>query len=289
VKTIQNIWKGGILTWEQDGALCVSVVFTWHLPTARKYAEVMQHRRVRIGGPAVKLMPSVLFGCPAEIGGDIHGVLQRWNPIATRTSVGCIRNCEFCSVPLVEGAETLAQFGKRQKELADWPDLPVIADNNLLANSITHFDRVCDRLEKLGWCDFNQGTDARLVTEHHAERIARIKRPMVRLALDSMSYSDAWERALERLIRAGVAKRNIRTYALMGWKSQGRWTSPDEAWAVCEFIEKRGVKPLPMWFHELDALQRNIVTERQAAAGWSDYERRRLMQWFYQHKKAVAA
>jgi hypothetical protein len=120
------------------------------------------------------------------------------------------------------------------------------------------------------------------VTEHHAERIARIKHPMVRLALDSMSYSDAWERALERLVRAGVAKSNIRTYALMGFG-----TSPEESWAVCEFIERHKIKPLPMWFHELDALERNIVTPRQAELGWNDYERRRLMQWFYQHKKAV--
>ena len=282
---IQHIWKGGILTWEDNTeALCISVVFTWHLLAARKYAEAMRHRRVRIGGPAVGLMPHVLLGCGAEIGGDYPGVLQRWNPQATRTSIGCIRMCKFCSVPSVEGKQALEKFGKRQVELSDWFDLPVIADNNLLANSIPHFDRVCDRLEKWGWCDFNQGTDARLVTDHHAERIARIKRPKVRLALDSMSYADAWERALERLIRAGVAKRNIQTYALMGFG-----TSPDQSWAVCEFIEQHGVKPLPMWFHELDALERNVVTERQAALGWNDYERRRLMQWFYQHKQAVAA
>jgi hypothetical protein len=280
---IQNIWRAGIVTWDDaDGALCISVVFTWHLPTARKYADAMSHRRVRIGGPAVALMPQFFFGCKAEIGGDYPGVLQRWNHLATRTSVGCIRMCKFCSVPNVEGKQSLEKFGKRQVELGDWPDLPVISDNNLLANSVEHFDRVCDRLEKWGWCDFNQGTDARLVTDHHAERIARIKRPMVRLALDSMSYVDAWDRALDRLLKAGVAKRNIRTYALMGFG-----TSPDQCWQTCEYIEKRGVKPLPMWFSELDALERNIVTPRQAELGWNDYERRRLMQWFYQHKKAV--
>jgi hypothetical protein len=42
-----------------------------------------------------------------------------------------------------------------------------------------------------------------------------------------------------------------------------------------------------MWFHELTALERNIVTDRQKELGWNDYERRKLMQWFYQHKKAV--
>lgn len=284
---IQNIWRSGILTWEDGDVLCVFVVFTWDLPAARKYADSLRHRRVRIGGPAVKLakekLPGFFDGCAAEIDGDYPGVLQRWNHLATRTSVGCIRNCQFCSVPLVEGLDTLREFGKRQMALPDWPDLPVIADNNILANSEAHFDRVCDRLEKHDWCDFNQGTDARLLTEHHAERFARLKRPTIRLALDSMSYVEAWDRALERLLRAGVAKRNIRTYALMGFG-----TSPEESWRVCEYIERHKVKVLPMWFHELDALERNIVTERQKALGWNDYERRKLMQWFYQHKQAVA-
>lgn len=283
MRIIRNICKSGILTWDDGDALCISVVFTWDLPMARKYAEAMQHRRVRIGGPAVGLMPSFFFGLRCEVGGDYPGVLQRFNPLATRTSVGCIRMCKFCSVPLVEGRQALEKFGKRQVELPDWPDLPVIYDNNLLANSVQHFDRVCDRLEKHGWCDFNQGTDARLVTEHHAERIARIKQPMVRLALDSMSYVDAWDRALDRLLMAGVAKRHIRSYCLMAFG-----TSPDECWRICEHVESHGIKPLPMWFHELDALKRNIVTPRQATLGWNDYERRRLMQWFYQHKLAVA-
>lgn len=149
-------WHVGVLTWEDADALCISVVFTWHLPAVRKYADSLRHRRVRIGGPAVALMPQFLFGCGAEIGGNYPGVLQRFNPLATRTSIGCIRDCEFCSVPIIEGAPTLAQFGRRQVELSDWPDLPVIADNNLLANSIAHFDRVCDRLEKHEWCDFNK-------------------------------------------------------------------------------------------------------------------------------------
>ena len=276
-------WHEGILSWEDGEYLCISVVFTWHLPAVRKYAEAMRHRKLKIGGPAVRLMPTFLMGCGAEIDGDCPGVLQKFNPLATRTSVGCIRQCKFCSVPIIEGLPVLQKTGKRQAELEDWPDLPVIADNNLLANSIEHFDKVCDRLEKHEWCDFNQGTDARLLTDHHAERLARLKRPIVRLALDSMSYVDSWDSALDKLIKAGVAKRNIRTYALMAFG-----TSPEESWDVCRHIESRGIKVLPQWFHDLDALEHNIVTERQKELGWNDYERRRLMAWFYQHRVAVA-
>jgi hypothetical protein len=43
-----------------------------------------------------------------------------------------------------------------------------------------------------------------------------------------------------------------------------------------------------MWFHALDATAPNIVTPEQERRGWSDYERRKIMQWFYQHKRAVA-
>ena len=280
---IQNIWKSGILTWEDGDTLCISVVFTWFLPKARKYAEAMRHRRVRIGGPAVDLMPHYLEGCGAEIGGDYPGVLQKFNHLATRTSLGCPRKCNFCSVPKLTAMRARELSGKPVMALADWPDLPVISDDNLLAvRPLSHFDRVCDRLEKHEWCDFNQGTDARLLTEYHAERFARLKRPKIRLALDSMSYVEAWDQAVDRLLRAGISKRNIRTYCIMAFG-----TSPDQCWQTCEHVEKRGITPLPMWFHELDALERNIVTERQKQLGWNDYERRKLMQWFYQHKRAV--
>lgn len=275
-------WQKGLLTWEDGDTLCISVVFTWLLPEVRKYAEAMRHRKLRIGGPAVRLMPAFLMGCGAELDGEYPGVLQKFNPLATRTSVGCIRMCKFCSVPTIEGLPVLQKTGKRQAELEDWPDLPVIADNNLLANSVEHFDRVCDRLEKWEWCDFNQGVDSRCLTEHHAERFARLKRSVIRPALDSMSYADKWDAAIELLTKAGVAKRNIRAYAIIAFG-----TSPDESWEICRHIESKGVKPLPQWFHELDALEHNIVTERQDALGWNDYERRRIMQWFYQHKRAV--
>jgi hypothetical protein len=281
----EQIWRNGILTWEDGEALCISVVFTWHLPTAKAYADSLRIP-VRIGGPAVELarktLPGLFLGSRAQIGGDYLGVLQRWNPHATRTSVGCIRKCGFCSVPMVEGQRALEQFGQRQVPLTDWLDAPIICDNNLLANPVEHFDRVMDRLEKWPWSDFNQGTDARLLTEHHAERIARLENHIMRLALDSMDYADQWQHAAEMLFRAGVPKRAIRTYCLMGFG-----TSPEESWKTCEFIESFGIKPLPMWFHELNGLERNIVTPRQEALGWNDYERRRLMQWFYQHKKAV--
>ena len=67
----------------------------------------------------------------------------------------------------------------------------------------------------------------------------------------------------------------------------GFTSDPQEAWDRCQFIEAHGVKAMPQWFHALDQLEHNVVTERQAALGWNDYERRKVMQWFYKHKHAV--
>jgi hypothetical protein len=184
---------------------------------------------------------------------------------------------------MVAAKKSLALSGKLITPFADWPDLPVLADDNLLFTPMEHFDRVCDRLEKWGWCDFNQGIDCRALSDHHAERIARIKRPKVRMALDSAEIFDAWDRAFEKLRRAGIAKRNIHTYCLLANK-----TTPEEWWKVTHFVEAHGVKPYPMWFHGLNAMERNKVTPDQRAYGWNDYERRRIMQWYYQHKEAVA-
>ncbi len=88
--------------------------------------------------------------------------------------------------------------------------------------------------------------------------------------------------AFEKLRRAGIAKRNIRSYALVGFDSD-----PGECWRRCEWVERQKIKVLPMWFHPLDALEKNVVTEKQQKLGWDDFERRRIMQWYYQHKRAV--
>lgn len=264
-----------------NNVLCVSIPFTWDLPVVRARLEGNQSllfSAVMVGGPAVALMPGYFnhlsFVVESWRGGHSDGVLQRVNPLATKTSVGCVNHCRFCAVPTIEG---------NIRELEDWPDLPIICDNNLLACSQQHFDKVMDRLARHKWCDFNQGIDARILTAYHAERLSRLNKPMIRLALDNINGFDVWEEALDRLSAHGIPKSRIRSYALIGFNDD-----PATAWRKCELIEGNGIKVLPMWFHSLKALEHNVVTKEQEDLGWSDYERRRIMQWFYKHKEAVS-
>ena len=270
-------WPKKHTSWINNRVLHVSIPFTWNL----RIVNNLLHQRgfewdtAVVGGPAVKLMPNFFDGIEfVTVGDKYHGALQRVNPMATKTTEGCVRTCAFCAVPQIEG---------RFRELDEWPNLPIIIDNNILASSPEHFNRVIDGLlAKWGWADFNQGLDSRLLNEHHANRLKELEQVMVRLALDSMLYADQWCMAFDLLRSAGISKRSIRSYALCGFDS-----GPDEAWDRCEFIESHGIKVLPMWFHALDCMNNGIVTDQQHDLGWNDYERRRLMQWFYQHKRAV--
>ena len=269
-------WPKSITEWHDDNTGYLSVPFTWLLPAVK--AKVLQRHlyvdRWVVGGPAVKLLPNYLSGLDVQLGDDMPGVLQRINPQATRTTIGCIRRCGFCGVRTIEG---------NFRELPDWPDQPVVCDNNLLAASEGHFTRVMQRLRRHGWCDFNQGLDARLLTPFHATLIAAVGKPIIRLALDDDGDRKPWADAVDRLRTAGVAKSRIRSYVLCGYRG-----SPEEDKSRCEYVESMGSKALPMWFHALDALTANEVTPRQQSLGWTHRKRRELMCWYYWHRTLEA-
>jgi hypothetical protein len=266
-------WPKKPIYWIENRILYVSIPFTWSLPEVRKVIcrKGLFAKSVVVGGPGIYLMPDYFRDIGyVKVGRRFRGVLQKINPLATKTSVGCPRACRFCGVRFFEG---------KFKELSVWPDLPVICDSNLLACSQKHFDRVVDRLVRWGWADFNQGLDCRLLTDYHARRLSEIKRPMIRLALDSMGLKDRWETAFEKLREGGISKSNIRSYALIGFNSD-----PAEAWARCNWIEKKiKIKVQPMWYHLLNSLRENTVTEEQKRLGWNDYERMKIMRYFYHH------
>jgi hypothetical protein len=275
-----NLWPKKPFMWfyaQPRKELAISVPFTWNLPELKAFLtqKSMAWESAVVGGPAIDLMPGYLEGLPnVELRPNFNwkSVLQRINPMATRTTTGCIRRCNFCGI----GTGRIESGGFI--ELDDWPDLPILCDNNLLASSLAHFDKVMDRLEKHAGVDFNQGLDARLLNEHHAQRLARLKTPAIRLACDSTRSLLQWQMAFNCLIENGVKKGWVSTYALIGFD-----TGPDEAWDRCAVIQQH-TNCLPMWFHELDALEWNQITPKQREMGWTHTDRTRIMRRYYQAK-----
>lgn len=228
--------------WTEGGTAYLSVVFSWLLPKA--YARAIwlkaQGLRVRAGGPAVILNPSYLADI-AELGGEVDA-LPHHNPNATFTSRGCIRTCSFCAVPKMEGDLV---------ELDGWPIRPIVCDNNLLACSMSHFNHVIDSLMPLRGVDFNQGLDARLLTCHHAEWIARLDLKAVRLAWDHTSLENQFMSAFELLRKAGIPADKIHVYVLIGWND-----TPKDAEYRLQTVANLGAYPNPMRYQPLETMSR---------------------------------
>ena len=252
-------WKKDIASWKIDRTLYMSVVFTWHLPKAREMA--LAHKGpVAVGGPAVSLMPDYLSDV-AAVGVTLpYPPLAFHNPLATFTTRGCIRDCSFCAVPHTEG-----DF----RELNQWEARPLICDNNLLASSRRHFDRVIDSLKGLSFVDFNQGLQASLFTSYHARRIAELLTAKVRFSFDHSNDEGVIMDAIRTARDAGL--NNLGVYVLVGHDD-----SPEDAIYRLEVIRSLGVDPNPMRFQPLTTLQRN----EYLAPGWDEFTMQKVMQYY---------
>lgn len=257
-----NDWSKRIVEWQHDDTAYLSVVFSWQLPEAYQRAVWLKAEgyHVRAGGPAVTVQPDYLAGV-AQVGGEVNA-LPRHNPNATFTSRGCIRRCSFCAVPSIEGDLV---------ELNDWEPKPVVCDNNLLACSRAHVARVIDRLKPLSGIDFNQGLDARLMTKHHADRLAELDLKFVRLAWDSIKSESEFMRSFELLREAGITKRAIRVYVLLGFGD-----TPEDALYRLETIRGLGIMPNPMRYQPLKTMRKDSYV----APGWVDRELKRYVRYW---------
>lgn len=259
----------GIAEWNDGANWYISVTFSWNIEEARRkaLAAAMFGYHVIVGGPAVMLNPGQ-FVDVAEIGDHYPDAIRYHNPSATFTSRGCIRRCKFCAVPKLEG--TLV-------ELDDWPLRCIICDNNLLACSVAHFDRVIDRLleSELTGVDFNQGLDSRLLTDHHVARLVELhkekKLAWARLAWDSLDYERPFMVAYERLRKAGMPKNKISVYVLIGFTDV-----PKDALYRLDRLREMGVKTFPMRYQPLDARKKN----EYIAPNWTDRDLKDIMRLY---------
>lgn len=235
-------WRKSIAQWSIKNTLYLSVVFSWDLDKAIQI-QGQSRLRVIIGGPAAKLA-GIESQEPLPF-----SPLHFHNPLATFTTRGCPNKCGFCAVPILEG-----DF----RELPSWEIKPVICDNNLLAASQRHFDRVIDSLKPLPYVDFNQGIDAYLFTDHHARRMGELKAVKVRFALDSVADETAVIDAIARARSHGL--KDIGVYVLFGFND-----TPEDARYRMEKIRSLGIRPNPMRYQPLNCQTKNSYV----ADGWT--------------------
>lgn len=267
----RNGWHGGYVEWMEGDVFYISVVFSWQLGKAYQRAQELasQGYTVRAGGPAVDYNPDCLSSV-AQVGGDLPA-LHRHNPDATFTTRGCIRRCKFCIVPKIEGYT-------RKLPDDEWEPKPIVCDNNLLAAGIDHFDHVIDRLilSEVRNIDFNQGLDARLLTDHHAEQLVKLHRlkrlKMVRLAWDDANYESQFLNAYETLRRAKMPKSKIRVYVLLGYND----TPKDALYRLEKIWHGLKVVPNPMRYQPCDTEKKNSYVH----PNWTEWELKKYMKYW---------
>ena len=263
--------------------MCVSVVFTWQFRSALTMG--YKHHRatggdVEIGGPAVELVrrPNESVWNPRRrwlrfprVPRDDKGVVDVMglvNPDATFTTRGCPNKCGFCAVPRVEGSF---------RELKRWRPAPIVCDNNLLACSQRHFERVLVSLKQFGRADFNQGLDCRLLRLWHADQLGRLykggTKVKVRFAFDRMNVQSRLLEAIDRVLTSGIPRQSIGVYVLIGFND-----TPEEAIERLEIVRMLKIRPNPMRYQPLRALKKNSYVYE--GGGWTERKLRDVMRYY---------
>ena len=142
----------------------ISVTFTWGLKKAAQLALDWQRycKNVKVGGPA--------YG---DCGNFVSGKYLKKG--ITITSRGCPKNCSYCFVP------------KREGKIKELPIVEgnIIQDNNLLACSQSHIDKVFNMLKKQKQICFKGGLDISLIRDDDVEKLRGLNIKEIWLAFDN--------------------------------------------------------------------------------------------------------
>ena len=189
---------------------------------------------------------------------------------------GCVHKCDFCGVPrlepnYIEYKGIKNYINNLSKVFGEKAHL-VLFDNNILASK--KFDQVISDILDLGFhkgakfgptrklrhLDFNQGTDARLMTENHVQLLSKTAINPLRIAFDSIKYKDLYCSKVKLAAKYGITK--LSNYILYNHKD-----TPEDFWERLkiniELNRDYGLKiySFPMKYIPLNAKDRTYVNE----------------------------
>lgn len=174
----------------------ISICFTWDLPKVEHLIPQWEpYGKVRIGGPAYDF-PGNSF---------TPGMYLR--PGVTITSRGCPNNCSWCFVP------------KREGKIRELPIFPgrVIQDNNLLACSKSHIQKVFEMLRTQKGVKFSGGLEASRITDSVVEQLRSLAIAEIWLSYDHPNQYRATQTAVEKL-SLYFRRDQLRCYVLIGYE-----------------------------------------------------------------------
>jgi len=196
------------------------------------------------------------------------------------TQRGCRLNCSFCVVPQKEGKvrpeRSIAEIWRGDP----WPRELLLLDNDFFGQPQWR-ERIQEIRDGGFKVSFNQGINARCLTEEAAEAIASVnyrddsmKDKRIYTAWDNRADEERLFLGLNRLVKYGVKPDHIMVYMLCGY-----W--PGETQQDREYRRKRlrdfGARPFPMVYAktpELMGFQRWVIRRGDVgknACSWDDF------------------
>ncbi len=225
-----------------DVPVFVSCTFTWDIPWAFELYEEWsflwrrKHSPVWVGGPAFKDTDGEFT--PGQF--LKHGI--------TITSRGCPKRCPWCFVPNREGP---------LRELAVIEPGNIVADNNLLACSRPHIERVFTMLRDQKAVQFKGGMDIDYLQPWHIDLLKTIKLKSLFVACDCDEHLSRLDKAADLLADFSIEKK--RCYVLVGANSE----SQDQAKRRCEAVLAKGFLPFAQLYRG--------PSSGKSRGGWRDF------------------
>lgn len=239
-----------------------------------------------VGGTGVSLTRTVEGEGIATLSLD-YTIYPKWRQSIGFTQRGCRLKCGFCVVPKKEGkmqeTASIADIWRGDK----WPRQLILMDNDFFGQP--HWRERVEEIRDGGFkVDFNQGINARFLTDEAAEAIGSIDYRACTMDKDSglrdmktRRIYTAWDNrkdeqrlfdGLNRLVKYGVKPDHIMVYVLVGyWPGE---TEEDRLFRV-QRLRDFGARPYPMPFtrtSELIGFQRWVVGAYDKRIPWHEWK-----------------
>lgn len=253
--------------WENPDKVYGSAIFE----KTRPVVEVLRREfpRATVGGTGVNVASTLEAEGIMTIQQD-YSLYPDWRQSIGFTQRGCRLACPFCVVPRKEGAWRSEQSIAELWRGDPWPRELILLDNDFFGKTKRGEEVWRERIREIrdgGFkVSFNQGINARFLTDEAAEAIASVdyrddsmKVKRIYTAWDNRKDEERLFAGLGRLVKYGVKPDHIMVYMLIGyWPGE---TNEDRVYRQAK-LRDLGCRPYPMPFvrtPELVGFQRWVI------------------------------